>query len=479
MLLRFSLARIPVEVHPTHLFVVALIAYSQWPKQAPANPAAAPWPLNALFDEAAGGRTGTILAFLGIWTAIVFFSVLFHELGHAVVSRAYGYRPTIALVWLGGHTNPNAGETIPWHRDVLLTLAGPGFGFLLALVGLLLLQLTGDRTGVAAYAFKHLLVVNVVWSIFNLIPVLPLDGGRILNAVLVRAMGRKGFIGGQVLAVGIASAGLIFAASVGDLWLVFIATFVGMSAFSMLMRALRGEPVEAPRHPYDLAFDKAKKHYREGELDRARGVAEQLLVAADPEPSPTLKSQAHHLLGWIELKEGRGRGALEHFAGVQHQRMESHALAAAFSLVGDDEKALSLWELAWKETRDRTVLHEYAGVLLRTRSEAEAARLPGVDLALAYTCAVRVLSIRGDFGQAGQLADQGSSQMPHFQLAYDGACALARAGDLDGALRLLERAAAHGFKDWDYAASDADLERLHRDARFPSFLARVRESRVG
>src|SRR5690606_39202292 len=79
------------------------------------------------------GLAGSVTFVVVSWMFIVFVSVLVHELGHALASRAFGYQPTITLAWLGGHTHPNAPGPIPWDRDLLLTLAGPLFGLLLGL----------------------------------------------------------------------------------------------------------------------------------------------------------------------------------------------------------------------------------------------------------------------------------------------------------------------------------------------------------
>ena len=93
-------------------------------------------------------------------------------------SRAFGYRPAIALVWLGGHTDPRAPGPIPWHKDVALTLAGPLFGFGLALAAFGGRQALPPGSEVGAFVLGHVLWANLLWSTFNLAPVHPLDGGR-------------------------------------------------------------------------------------------------------------------------------------------------------------------------------------------------------------------------------------------------------------------------------------------------------------
>src|SRR5262249_8522202 len=134
------------------------------------------------------------------WIAVVFFSVLVHELGHAWVSVLFGYRPAIQLVWTGGLTQPNGGASVPWHRDVLLTLAGPGMGLLLAGASFMVRR-TLPQSGFLHGVLGELPVVNLLWSLFNLVPVLPMDGGRVAHALLMRLFGRRGFLLSQLVSL--------------------------------------------------------------------------------------------------------------------------------------------------------------------------------------------------------------------------------------------------------------------------------------
>jgi hypothetical protein len=158
------------------------------------------------------------------------------------------------------------------------------------------------------------------------------------------------------------------------------------------------------------------------------------------------------------------------------------ALAAAFSLVGDESRALSLWEHAWRESpepKNRTLLHEYAGSLIRAERAGEALRLPGVDPAAAFACAERVLFIRGAYTEAASVSEAALTHVPRPDIAYDAACAYARAHNVRDALRLLERARELGYRDAAYAASDEDLAPLHGLPAFESWLTALRQSAHG
>ena len=427
-MLRFRLGPIPVEVHYSHFLMAAVLGLPPNPTEAGA------------------------LASLAIWMAVVFVSVLIHELGHALVSLSYGYHPRIKLVWTGGVTFPNPPGPIPWHRDMLLTLAGPVFGlglFVLAQFAATALHPTGS----AQQALVDLIWVNKWWSLANLLPIVPLDGGQVAQVGLMRAFGRRGFVLSQVLSL--ASALVVGALMLGrgqQYFLIFLALF-GVRAVQQIAEYLRGGGPGAA-DPSAAALNNARTCFRDGDVEGARAMAEQIL--ASNKIGPRSRSAAHHLLGWIAIKQGLGRLALDHFSQVQG--------------------SIPLWELAFRESGDPTVLHEWAGALIRTGRTQEALKLPKVDPPAAYACAQRVFFIRGNFSDAAKVGLEAMAHYPSAETAYDTACALARAGDRGGALRLLERAAELGFRDAEFAASDADLKLIHGLPGFEAWLAALRKS---
>lgn len=124
-----------------------------------------------------------------VWVLTVFVSVLIHELGHALMWEAFGYPSEIVLYHFGGVALAQSGWNMaPW-RSLLVSLAGPGIGFvfygLLISAGPLLAPHLTDRYPMAAYQF--LLYQNLAWGLLNLAPVLPLDGGQALRSLLQMA----------------------------------------------------------------------------------------------------------------------------------------------------------------------------------------------------------------------------------------------------------------------------------------------------
>ncbi len=468
-MLRFRLGAIPVEVRPTHLLIAAWLAWS------------------FMLQNRPGLEATQMVVLLLAGMMVVFVSILVHELGHAVAAKAFGYQPAIVIEWFGGHTTPNAPGPIPWLKDVVLTLAGPLFGLGLGIAAIVTLgMLDAELLSLSAADPVHVQVLrffglaNLAWAVLNLIPVLPLDGGRISHAVLTRIFGRHGVLFSQGLALVLCVAMLAWGASSGNLLLVVFFGMWGWGAVQHLMAYFKGrnESADAMATPNaaDLAFAQAATLFHGGKLEEARRIAERTLAGETPVP-PESRQRLRHLLGWVALKEGRGDEALDHFSAVGAQ-VEPHALAAAWSLAGDDAKAVPLWELAARETNDLTVKHEWAGALLRMGRVDAARRVPGVDPVEAWRRAEAVPLQRGDFTAAARLGEDAVRHEPKPELAYNAACAWARAGDTERAKGMLERAAELGFRDASYAQADADLAAVRqRDASwFDGWLRRLQSA---
>ena len=212
---------------------------------------------------------------------------------------------------------------------------------------------------------------------------------------------------------------------------------------------------------------------RAGDPARARELASRLLRDDTP---PALRARIHHLLGWAALKEGEGRRALDEFSQVQNRPIEPQAVAAAFSLVGDDTRAIPLWEQAARQGSDPTILHEWAGALIRQGQVTAAAAIPGVDLATAYERAERVAFLRGAYSEAARFGEESLVRRPSATRAYEVACAYARAGDIRRAMTLLERARQLGYSDREAAASDPDLVALAGERAFQEWLRSLGKS---
>lgn len=127
----------------------------------------------------------------GLLAVVLFYaSLLAHELGHALVARRLGTRVDGITLWLFGGVAQLSGDSTSASAEVAITLVGPAITGVVAgifvaiatgLTSLRVFPLVADVLGWLAF-------INLVLAVFNLIPAFPLDGGRVLRAILWRVM---------------------------------------------------------------------------------------------------------------------------------------------------------------------------------------------------------------------------------------------------------------------------------------------------
>ena len=133
-----------------------------------------------------GWNSDSTIGSLLVWIAVVFVSVLVHELGHAVAARSRGADPVrIDLYGFGGLTRFSPRRPLGRVEAAGISLAGPFSGMALGGVVALIVAVVGLPDGdLPEFAVRAALWVNLGWGLINLLPVLPLDGGHVLTAVL-------------------------------------------------------------------------------------------------------------------------------------------------------------------------------------------------------------------------------------------------------------------------------------------------------
>ena len=135
------------------------------------------------------------MAELAVFVGCFFFSILLHEFGHIWMGRIFGTDGHIVLQGFGGLA---VGANALYHRGkrILVSAAGPAIQ--LVLFGILLLGLTlrlaieipdGVRLGI-----NYLLFMNLIWPLFNLLPIYPLDGGQITREVCCQLSPNRGLL---------------------------------------------------------------------------------------------------------------------------------------------------------------------------------------------------------------------------------------------------------------------------------------------
>jgi Zn-dependent protease len=166
----------PIRVHPLFWVVTAFMGWNEFRAQG--------------------------MLYLLLWVGCVFVSILVHELGHAIMGRAFGSQSHIVLYSFGGLAIGSSSLRSRWQR-IGVSFAGPLAGFLLfgavvlavavgapRQVGPLIdstLSLVGLGRGMGFWlgsplltrAVQHLVWINLFWGLLNLLPIWPLDGGQI------------------------------------------------------------------------------------------------------------------------------------------------------------------------------------------------------------------------------------------------------------------------------------------------------------
>jgi Zn-dependent protease/CBS domain-containing protein len=132
----------------------------------------------------------TRYAVAAAFVVLLYLSVLVHELSHSVVARGFGLPVRRILLYpLGGLSEMEREPQTP-GREFLVSAAGPALSLALAAVGYGLLRVVPAGT-ITSALLAALMWANVVVGLFNLLPGLPLDGGRMLRAVIWKVTGRQ------------------------------------------------------------------------------------------------------------------------------------------------------------------------------------------------------------------------------------------------------------------------------------------------
>jgi Zn-dependent protease/predicted transcriptional regulator len=229
-----TFAGIDVYVHTTFLILIGWVAFAHW----------------------RAGHTAAAAVEGVAFVLALFACVVLHEFGHALTARRFGIRTRdITLLPIGGLARLERMPDDP-RQELWVALAGPAVNVVIAVALFAVLQVTGTfaplaTLNVASGSFlERLMLVNVSLVGFNMLPAFPMDGGRVLRAVLAirmdytRATQLAANIG-QAMALLFGLLGLFF-----NPFLVFIALFVWIgagqeAAMTQMKTALGGIPLES------------------------------------------------------------------------------------------------------------------------------------------------------------------------------------------------------------------------------------------
>jgi Zn-dependent protease len=194
-------------------------------------------------NDLAGTLNGSVrYVVAAAFVVLLYLSVLVHELSHSLVARGYGLPVRRILLYpLGGISEIEREPETP-GREFIVSAAGPALSLVLAGVGYALMKVVPGGT-IGWIIVSQFRWANLVVGIFNLLPGLPLDGGRMLRAIVWKVTGRPGTAtivaawAGRVIAVALLVVPIGYAMASGHsqdlmsmLWLAFIAGFMWIGA---------------------------------------------------------------------------------------------------------------------------------------------------------------------------------------------------------------------------------------------------------
>jgi Zn-dependent protease/CBS domain-containing protein len=162
----------------------------------------------------------------------LFFCVLLHEFGHSLVAMHYGYHIDSITLWLFGGVARFTEMPENWKQEFTIAVAGPIVSVALGVLSYVAFLLAPGSLPAAQFVLAYLAMTNVALAVFNMMPGFPMDGGRVLRALLARTRphARATQIAaevGKLFAVVLAIVGLF-----ANLFLVALAFFIYIGASS-------------------------------------------------------------------------------------------------------------------------------------------------------------------------------------------------------------------------------------------------------
>ena len=188
-MIRFHIFGIPVTVQPFFWITLALIG-------------------GALRIDS---REGMI--YIMFFLAAGFVSIMVHELGHALLAVKFGARTEIVLQAFGGYA-AYSGVRMTRGQSAIITAGGPLLQMILGGVGVWILRAVPGMPENAQLFLSLLVLISFVWAILNLLPVLPLDGGRLVEAAMGPSQVRVTLMISMVTALVIAVVGWMMLGSI-------------------------------------------------------------------------------------------------------------------------------------------------------------------------------------------------------------------------------------------------------------------------
>ena len=435
----FTIARIPVRVEPVFLVIAGL------------------WGLRYL-----DAGLDVVL----IWVLASFVSILVHELGHGFALKAFGQPSAIVLHAFGGVTMSQRGATFSRAKSIVVSLAG-------SLTALVLLwlptrQLLGSE---GTYEWPRNVVImiyflsfqNLWWSVANLLPIRPLDGGNVTAELFGLDRARR-------LSIGVALAAAVWAFFNDQGYAAFFALFLAFNNWQELRAAQSGADVDAFHVDAPESGPAPRRRNRAG-LSVVPPPAPAGPTMGSPDPARAVQQ------AWAALRAGDGPGAQRLVAGLGPG--VDPFLRAAAALAAGDRQAFELYETAYVAIPGGPSNLVATEVLARAgAATAVAKRLvdrrdgKGREGAGSLQTHLHYADRYREAAEVGEVVFAAGPPSPA-QTAFEVACSWARAGEVDQAARWLHEAADAGFRAASLVDGEPDLAAVRADPRWPVLRARL------
>ncbi len=404
-------------------------------------------------------------ALTAIWVGIVFVSVLIHELGHAVAMRLFGYAPSIELHAMGGLTSWSRERVPTPGQRVLVTLSGPGAGLLLGGAVTLVKLGLGDVTDPnLRFALDNLQFANIAWSLINLIPVLPWDGGLILDAG-VELVGKKPRPKiAAISSIVIGAAVVLYALRGPSLMLIY---FGAMGLWQGYLRL-------KPKEPEDDTLGQVWSLIQTQRFAEAeRLAAEKIETTVEEVP----RAQLFEAIAWTRLFRDDWAGTERSIEKMGAIKPSAHLAAMVAAHEGRHDDVITLLTplpqtvpelllrteslLALK--KHEQVIHDALALLARQdpKQKRQSQRLAAA------------LFEAGAFEPSLQISLSAFETLREPVHLVNAACAYARLGQVSEGLAALNRAIDAGYAERKHLLDDPDLAPLRAAPGWHAALARV------
>lgn len=371
---------------------------------------------------------------VAIWTLVVFVGVLVHELGHAFAMRANGFSPSIRLHGLGGSTHFPEGARPSPRQNFFIALAGPGAGLVLGLAAYAAQQLIPGQSPEVRMLLSDVVWVDIGWSVVNLLPILPWDGGLVLDSGLHWATGKRR---DRVVAASSIIGGALFVVGAVLLRNLILGYFGGMGVWQGYGRwklangAAAPAPLRSPDEEKDLQF--------------------KVMTSADPKTRAGFIEQ----LAWARLRKGDFAGARRAVQTLDTFPPSTSLQARLAASENDVDTVLRLLlPTGAASAEDRPLL--LSALIARERFD-EALALARAHQDLVGTAATRLFEARA-YAQALELCTALRERTGEGVHAYNEACCLCHLGRLEDAVTALKQAKALGYEGLSHLQTDEDLE---------------------